>query len=114
MFVKVKFESSIGSKIKPVLNTAVWAEGGNGEYYYLGVLGKSSSIVFNTGYQTLNTFTNSDAGQSVTVRIIVSSIQSQYGAIKESSNGWSDAPQAFKTYYGTLTKSNSTVYPALS
>lgn len=108
IFVKVKFESTLNEKLEPIYDTSKWAKGGkdNNEYYYLGALNSKSSntsaesVVFNTGFRTLNTFTNADAGKRVTVKLTVYALQAQYYAFKDVSNGWyTYAPRAFIVYY---------------
>lgn len=113
IFVRVKVESSLDEKLVPIYDTDKWARGGanNNEYYYLGALnskdgtsGTAESVVFNTGFKTLNTFTNADAGKSVNVRLTVYALQAQYYAFEDTSNGWktSYTPSAFITYYNSV------------
>lgn len=109
IFLRVKVESTLGDKIVPIYDTTKWTVGGanNNEYFYLGVVKDNSqdssnySVVFNTGFKTLNTFSNSDAGKDVSIKLTVYAIQAQYHAVEADTTGWwnGNTPSAFKTYY---------------
>lgn len=107
IFIKVKFENTLdgtsGDKLAVIFDQTKWAVGGenNNEYYYLDVLSVNSTVTFNTGFKTSNTYTNTDAGTEVTVKFTVSAIQAQYRAVEaDDPNWWNDnTPASFKTVY---------------
>lgn len=120
IFVRVKVEACLsdtantnfGDKILPLYDSTKWAVGGanNNEYFYLGVIkdqdqdSSNCTAVFNTGFETQNNFTNSDAGYNVTIKFTVYAIQAQYGAVEADTDGWwnDNTPSAFKTYYNSV------------
>ena len=89
IFIRVKLDSSLTGYIEPIYDTTKWALGGqyNNEYYYLGVLSEGQSVTFNTGFKTLNNFTNDIAGDALNLRLTVYALQAQYHAFEDTSNG---------------------------
>ena len=61
-------------------------------YYYLGGV-YDTNVLFNTGYQTTNSFINAYADAEVVFTFQVQAIQRQYGA---SAEVWNTSPQIFK------------------
>ncbi len=106
IFVRVKLDSSLTGYIEPIYDTSKWAVGGQykNEYYYLGVLAEGQSVTFNTGFRTLNNFTNDIAGNTFNVRLTVYALQAQYRAFEDTNNGWKNTytPSAFTTYYNSV------------
>lgn len=106
IFIRVKLDSSLTGYIEPIYDTSKWAKGGqySNEYYYLGVLSEGQSVTFNTGFRTLNNFTNDIAGNTLNVRLTVYALQAQYRAFEDTSNGWKTnyTPTAFTNYYNSV------------
>ena len=106
IFIRVKLDTSLSGYIEPIYDTTKWAKGGQhgNEYYYLGVLSEDASVTFNSGFRTLNNFTNDIAGDDFNIRLTVYALQAQYRAFDDTSNGWKTdyTPAAFTTYYNSV------------
>ena len=106
IFIRVKLDSSLTGYIEPIYDTTKWALGGqyNNEYYYLGALSEGDTVTFNTGFRTLNNFTNEIAGNTMNIRLTVYALQAQYRAFEDTSNGWytTYTPNEFVTYYNSV------------
>ena len=96
---KLTITNADGAEFNVTATTsASWIDGGDGYYYYNGILSATGAVDFVTEIQIPTELTNIDANKTYNLNVQIESIQWANGA---ASQVWTTAPGAWVTAYGS-------------